>query len=181
MSEHFTNPTTEKADESASPGASQSHPFEDPAASEHNPIGEIRETLNRVQSRSVIAILSLYALSGTTCMAILMGQPVRDWYLFLAMYLLIFVYVIAYLKAHQRKLRTLRFVSLMSAEVLMIFWAFILIDRIPARRVFVDGQVLERPMMEMLWLPVGLLGLVGIGLFVHWAALGRNRFASLEI
>jgi hypothetical protein len=56
---------------------------------------------------------------------------------------------------------------------LLIFWAFILFDRIPERMVFVDGQLLVRATIPLLWVPVVLLSIVAVALVVHWAYVGR--------
>lgn len=138
-----------------------------------NPVGEIGATLRRVHSRYMTSLLVAYCVAAGVGVGTVLLNPVRDWILFLAMFLVILVYIIAYIKAHQRGRRVLRFLGLVTTEGLLAFWAFILVDRIPARKVFTEGRVEERGDMPLLWVSVALLGVVGLGLLLHWLWIGR--------
>jgi hypothetical protein len=147
-----------------------------------NPVKDLRKTLRQIHSRYLLVLLSLFGVAAAVTMAMVILNPVRDWFLFMAMYLVLFAYLILYIKAHQKKHRILRFLSLLTCSLLLTFWIAILIDRIPARWVFVDEAIIQRPDMPALWAAVGLLGVVGVGLWVHWGYVGRfhEKWYSIE-
>lgn len=153
------------------PAAEPDPDAEDQAGLE--PARDIGGTLRRIHSRYLWALLVTYCVAAGIGIGSVLMFAVRDWLLFVGMYLVVFAYMIAYIKAHQRKRRLLRIFGLMTTEVLLGFWIFILVDRIPARKVFVDGQIQVRGEMSWLWGSAVLLILVAIGLVVHWAWVGR--------
>lgn len=145
----------------------------EPPPAHHSPVRDLRETLRQLHSRYLIALLLVYALAATVGMAVVVANPVRDWLFFGAMYLVIAAYMILYIKAHLKKRRVIRFVSLFTTEVLLVFWAWILVDRIAPQKVYVDGRIFVRPELRLLWVPVVLLAIVALGLVLHWAWIGR--------
>jgi hypothetical protein len=140
---------------------------------ELNPVEDLARTLRRVHSRYLWAVLVMFTIASAIGTAAVFMNPVRDWMLFLAMYLVIFAYMITYIKAHQQRRRARRFAALAATEALLTFWCFILTDRIPGRLVFHDGQVQDRAEMPMLWGSVACMTVVGALLIVHWAWIGR--------
>ena len=158
-----------------------------PSAEHHSdpagPAEQVRDlarTLRQVHSRYLIGLLLAYFLAAGVGMLVIIVARVRDWYAFAAMFLIVLAYVALYIRAHQRRRRILRALTLAFVELLLWFWIFVLIDRIPARRVFVDEQVSLRPELPMLWVPVVLLGLVAVGLLGHWLYVGRYLERSWE-
>ncbi len=144
-------------------------------AEELNPVEDLARTLRQVHSRYLTALLVLYCVGVGIGMGTVLLYPVRDWILFLGMYLVILAYMVTYIKAHQRGRKVLRFFGLITTELLLVFWCFILVDRIEPRAVFTDGKVQVREAMTMLWGSVIPLGIVGLMLAVHWAWVGRFK------
>ncbi len=138
----------------------------------------IADTLRRVQSRLMFGILGIYALGAVIGVGTVVLFGIRDWFLFAAMYLVIFAYLAAYLKAHQRSRPFLKGVSLITCVALTGFWCFILIDRIPARRVYDDGQVITRGEMGWLWLSIVMMAIMVLGLLMHAFWLGRKKLGG---
>ena len=75
-------------------------------ADDLNPVADLGDTLRKVQSRYLIGMLVAYGVSTACAMAVVLIYPVRDWLLFLGMFLVILSYVVLYIKAHQKKRKT---------------------------------------------------------------------------
>lgn len=142
-------------------------------SSDLNPVADLTDTLSQINSRYLTVLLLSYLVAmGVGTLTVLIN-PVRDWLLFGGMFLVILAYIILYLKSHQKKRTVLRLLSLVISEILIAFWVFILVDRIPERMVFIEGEIQIRPALTLLWVPVVLLCIVAIGMVVHWAYVGR--------
>lgn len=165
--------------EPAESAAESSEPAETEPAPEEDDQG-IADTLRRVQSRFMAGLLLAYAVAAGVGIGTVVLFGVRDWFLFVAMYLVVLAYLSAYLKAHQRRRPVLKLISLVSTVALTVFWCFILIDRIPARKVFDGGEVVTREAMGTLWISVALLLGVCVGLLVHVLYVGRPGPAVAE-
>lgn len=136
---------------------------------------DVATTLGRVHSRLVWAQLGTFAAAAATgTIAVVLG-PIRDWLLFLAMYLVIAAYLIAYLKAWLGRRRVVAAVSVIFAETLSAFFAYVLADRAPSRRAAFDGVVVDRPDMPLLWVSAALLLLSALLLLTHWVYTGYVR------
>jgi hypothetical protein len=138
-----------------------------------NPVADLGDTLSKLNSRYLTVLLLTYLVATGVGMLTVLINPVRDWLLFGGMFLVILAYIILYIKAHQKKRPILRLLSLAFSVSLLSFWTYILLDRIPERMVFVNGEILVRPPLTLLWVPILLLGLVAIGLVAHWAFISR--------
>jgi hypothetical protein len=143
-----------------------------PPSSAEPPIVNLGQTLRQIHSRYLWTLLILFGLASLITVGVVILQGVRDWYLFVGMILVIFSYLILYIKAHNHGRRILRMLSLVTVIGLLVFWDIILLDRIPARTVFVDGRIMDRAPLTTLWVPIVLLGIVGMGLLVHWLYVG---------
>lgn len=138
------------------------------------------QTIRRVSSRVLVFSLLSYLVATAVGITTVFMHNVRDQYLFIAMYLVLFVYILAYIKAHQLGARVRSIASLTIAELLMGFWVYILIDRIPQRTVFISsgdavssGEIIQREPMTLLWVTVVALTLTALGLLAHWLWNGR--------
>ncbi len=153
----------------------------DPQSLSQPPVANLGQTLRQIHSRYLWTLLILFGLASVITVGVVILQGVRDWYLFVGMILVIFSYLILYIKAHNHGRRILRFLSLVTVTGLLVFWDIILLDRIPARAVFVDGHVIDRAPLTTLWVPIVLLGVVAMGLLVHWLYVGGFLKRSQEL
>ena len=183
----LTSGTVAKSDEQDTPEITESTPADeqpesllDELADDLNPIADLDETLTKVQSRYIIAMLLSFLAATVVGMVSVLTNPVRDWPLFGGMFLVVLSYMVLYIKAHQRRRKILRTISMAMSEALIVFWVAILVDRIPARKVLIDGVVVQREAMPLLWLSVILVGLSGLIMFFHWAYLGRKVEQALD-
>ena len=138
------------------------------------------QTIRRVSSRILVFSLLSYVVAAGVGIVGVFLNPVRDPFFFVAMYIVLFVYILSYIKAHQRGARIRSIVTLTIAEILMMFWVYILVDRIPERIVFISdgnaistGQIIEREPLTILWFSVGALCTAALGLLFHWLWVGR--------
>jgi hypothetical protein len=136
---------------------------------------DVADTLKRVHSRLIWAQLSTFVAAVGIALTTLFAAGERDALLFLGMFLVIATYNFAYLKAWLGARNILTAISLFFTESLMSFFAFILADRAPARRLLRDGVVVVREEVGALWIAAALLGLSGVLLLVHWVYAGRLR------
>ena len=142
----------------------------------------VLDTISRVSSRVLWGSLIAYGLSAVIGISIAFTQGIRDPFFFAAMYIVLFVYILSYIKAHQRQARLRSAITLVVVEALIAFWIFILVDRIPARQVFLSsgdavstGAIVMRDTLFTLWGAVGALCITAVGLLVHWLWIGRLR------
>ena len=140
------------------------------------------DTIGRVSSRILWASLLAYGVAAAIGITVAFITPMRDPYLISAMYLVLFVYILSYIKAHQRLAYVRSIVTLVVAETLLAFWVYILVDRIPERPVFLStgdavarGEIVLRNELTMLWGSVFGLGCAAAGLLIHWTWLGRLK------
>ncbi len=134
----------------------------------------VRETLGRAHSRLIWAVLLAFAGSAATGLFTAFGS-LRDGALFAAMYLVCFSYIFVYLKAWLGQRPVFTVLGLVLAEVTLAFFAWILTDRVPARRIADGDEVVLRPELPVLWVSAGLLALAGLLLLVHWVYAGALR------
>lgn len=115
-----------------------------------------------------VVVIALVVLMGVACLVNVMavreaGAP--DWYMHLAMWVLLGTYLALGLKSFLSGKRFKSVLLLLILVVLSIFWITILIGWVPAARTFdaIRDQVVEREAIYLLWLPVGLLGFSVLG------------------
>jgi hypothetical protein len=103
-----------------------------------------------------------------------------------AMYVVMFSFLILYVKAHLLGRRVTRAIVALMTLGQLAFFAWILFDRVPARTlILVDHGVpraVERPTFMLLALPASLLIVSGGMLLLHWLVLARfrRRAATME-
>ncbi len=135
----------------------------------------LARTFRSIHSRYLTAMLLLLGLAAVGAVSMLLYEHERDWPFFGAMYLVIFAYVMAYIRAHDARRILATFMALLSSVALLSFFAFILFDRIPERTIWLDDALAKRRELELLWGPVALHGVVVFMLLLHWVWVGRFR------
>jgi hypothetical protein len=136
-------------------------------------VRDFRAFVGAIDSPFLLGLLLLLVAAGLSGVLIALRGAVRDWYMHLVMYCVLGLFVLLYIKAHYRAGIVRRLGSAASALVLICGFAYVLYDRISARRVWSGDVVIERAALPELWIPIGLLAATGVGLLLHVAVVGR--------
>lgn len=159
----------------------------DDESQRHDPVQEAREivdfTARKVRSaRDFVrtmhspylgALLIIYLLAAIWGSWTVFATEFRDWYMYSAMFLVSFVFLLLYIKAHYQRRSVIKAVAFVANIALHSYWIWVLYDRIPARRVWYRTDVVLRPEVTGLWGPMILIALVVVGIIAHYAAIGR--------
>jgi len=150
-------------------------------------VGSLPKFLRSIQSGYILAGLGLLAATGVGGVAVTLLYGFSDWFMHLAMYGVLLSFTLLYVRAHQRHYRVMRAIWAVFALALIVFFAWILIDLVPARLDVLSGrprpggftgpEVALRPPAGALWAPIVLLCLTALWLSSHWLVLSRYRAA----
>jgi hypothetical protein len=121
-----------------------------------------------------MGLLGLQVATSLLGSAVVFLGPFRDAYMHVGFYAVVFVNLLLYIKAHYSESGQSRGGWWLSTTGLLLFWLFALSERVPARREWLESQVIDRGEVTLLWLPFGMTVLVLIGLGVHYFWLGRR-------
>jgi hypothetical protein len=123
--------------------------------------------------------LLLMLATGLTGTLVVFTGAFSDWYMHLAMYLVLTTFGLLYIRAHLRRFRILEVFWFVLFAAMLAGFSWILIDLVPARldvlsdRLRPDGlvgpEVGLRPAAPLLWLPVALLWAQLLWLVLHKA------------
>ena len=134
----------------------------------------IARTVRGIRSRALAATVGLYVVTASLGVAATAVEGLHDWFMHVAMYVVILSFVIIYVKSHLMQKAIPRAFYAVTTISLMCFFAWVLQDLVPARLVVVDGQAVERPAAELLRVPAVMLLVAASGLMVHWLVLARH-------
>lgn len=153
-------------------------------------VGRAAAFFRGIHSGYLLAGLGLLGLTALVGVLVVLLSDFSDWYMHLAMYVVLGAFVLLYVRAHQRNFRIMRAIWAVLALALIAFFAWILVDLVPARldvlsqRARPDGlvgpEVALRPRAGALWVPGIMLGLVGLWLASHWLVVARFRQLSIH-
>lgn len=148
-------------------------------------VGSLAVFLRSIQSGYLLAGLGLLAVTGIVGVIVTLLYGFSDWFMHLAMYVVLLSFALLYVRAHQRNYRVMRAIWAVFALALIVFFAWILIDLVPQRLDVLSGrprpggftgpEVALRPHAGGLWAPIVMLGLVALWLASHWLVLSRYR------
>ncbi|MBL8784561.1 MAG: hypothetical protein JNJ59_06655 [Deltaproteobacteria bacterium] len=148
-------------------------------------VGRFAAFLRGIQSGYLIFGLLLLLGAGIAGVLVTLLGGFSDWYMHLAMYVVLMAFVLLYVRAHQRRYRIVGAIWALLGLVLIGYFAWILIDLVPPRLDVLSGRprpegftgpaVVLRPEASLLWLPIAMLIAVGTWLFLHWVYVGRFR------
>ena len=141
---------------------------------------EVAATLKKVQSRVLWVATILFTASAVIGLFVITGAGLRDWYMHVGMYIVIFSFFVIYLKAHLAKQRLMRHFYALLTVAMEVFFAGILHDLVDAREVLEGSVTTIRPAMPLLDIAAGLLLLSAVALTLHWAALRSRGTPELE-
>jgi hypothetical protein len=151
-------------------------------------LGKAGAFLSGIHSRYLWAVI---VFGGATApvgvgMVVTGVEPIGrlpDWYMHLFMYLVIACFTVLYIKADMLRRRFRRFLSLLLTLGLSAYYAWVLWDLVPARKIAVasgDGAeerwtAVMREEMPGLKVPALMLCAFGVLLLLHWLVLTRYR------
>lgn len=148
-------------------------------------VGSLGVFLRSIQSGYLLAGLALLATAGIVGVVVTLLYGFSDWFMHLAMYVVLLSFTLLYVRAHQRNYRIMRAIWAVFALALIVFFAWILIDLVPQRLDVLSGrprpggftgpEVALRPHAGGLWAPIVLLCLTALWLSSHWLVLSRYR------
>ncbi|PKN58379.1 MAG: hypothetical protein CVU56_05800 [Deltaproteobacteria bacterium HGW-Deltaproteobacteria-14] len=157
-----------------------------PMAQVRSDVDHISEFFHSIHSRYVwagIALLVATAVIGTVVAA---TTPMRDWYMHGAMYAVVFLFIMFYLRAHQLRRRFARAVYAVFASALIAFFVWVLVDLVAPRLEVIEGAITgaggeaaigpvlaQRPVAAWLYAPIVMLAAVGVWLLFHWVVVTR--------
>ena len=136
-------------------------------------VREARTVLESIQSPVLKGIVALFVLTGIVGTLIVALNPFQAWYMFLALFIVQFVFLLLYTKAHFDTRRLARGGFLVGNVLLSIFAIVILEDQIAAREVWFGDEVIYREEVGALWAPIVMLGLFVMTLLFHFFGLGK--------
>lgn len=131
--------------------------------------------------RSLVIGLVLGGVAGSGVVEVLevRSSGIPDWYMHLAMWVLLFCWYLlgGWTVAAGRRLSGL--VNIAILEVLTLFWITVLVSRVPAEKIVVGSELVERRALVATQGAVVLLGLGAAAmLVVAVAGVGRGERAS---
>lgn len=148
-------------------------------------VGRLAAFFRGIHSGYLLSGLGLLAVTAVLGVLVVLLADFSDWYMHLAMYVVVGAFVLLYVRAHLRNFRIMRAIWALLALALIAFFAWILVDLVPARLDVLSGrprpgglvgpEVALRPRAGGLWIPFTLLCLVGLWLVSHWLIVARYR------
>jgi len=157
-----------------------------PMAQVRSDVGRISSFFHSIHSRYVWAGIVLMALTAAAGTIVAATTPMRDWYMHTAMYAVLFIFIMFYLRAHQLRRRLARAVYALIAAALTGFFMWVLLDLVDPRLEVVEGQITrgtgevvlgpvvrQRPEAGALVIVVALLAVELAWLLFHWLVVTR--------
>ncbi len=148
-------------------------------------VNRLKTFLRSIQSGYLLAGLGVYVLTAAVAMIVVATRQFSDWYMHLAMLVILGAFVLLYVRAHQLGRRVVRGIYAVLTLALLAFYAWILVDLVPPRldvlsdRLRADGlrgpEVVLRPAADELWVVVVGFVVIVVWLAAHWLVLGRYQ------
>ena len=133
----------------------------------------LARTVGAIRSPALAAVVGFYVVSASVGVAATAVEAIHDWFMHLAMYVVILSFLILYVKSHLLEKRLARALYAFSTAGLMVFFAWVLQDLVAARLVVVEAEAVERLPAQLLQVPAVMLLVAAAGLILHWLVLAR--------
>ena len=159
-----------------------------PMAQVRSDVGRISAFFHSIHSGYVRAGILVWAAAAATGVGVAVSVPLRDWPMHAAMYAVLFVFVMFYLRAHQLRRRVAKALYAVVGLGLILFFAWALLDLEAPRLTVVDGPIagadgrvivgptaVMRAAAPLVVVPVALLGVLGAWLVFHWLVVARHH------
>ncbi len=144
-------------------------------------VDDFRSVVEAIHSPFLKAVMASYVLSALVGMLVFLTHEFRAWYMALAMYAVILVFLLLYVKAHYARRAFSRYFFALLTTALGGFWLWVMMDEIEGKKVWVDADLVFREPVVALWYPIALMGLVLVALLVHLFVLGRGAIPAEEL
>ena len=132
----------------------------------------------RIHGAVVWILLGLVVIAGVLGIAAAIHADLPDWYMHLGMWGVLGIYVLLYLNSFYGRRRLRQWFNLVDFVGVSIYWMHVLKALVPAQTMAVQGEIVERDALPVLWAPIAILVAADILLIVHAAAIGRWRWES---
>lgn len=145
-------------------------------------VARVRSFFGTIRSGYLKVGLALYGATAIAGTVITATHAFDDWPMHLAMYLVILIFLLLYVRAHLRRFRVLKVFWALVGLAMLVFFSWILADLVPARlavRAVPPGSealpsVYTRPRTDLLTLPAILLAIQALWLGLHLIIVGRR-------
>ncbi|MGB0589017.1 MAG: hypothetical protein ACPGU1_04975 [Myxococcota bacterium] len=134
---------------------------------------DVARTVGAIRSPALAAVVGFYLVTASVGVAATAVEGIHDWFMHLAMYVVVLSFLILYVKAHLLRERVARALYAVATAGFMAFFAWVLNDLVPARLVIVDAETMDRPVAQLLQVPSVMLLVAAFGLLLHWLVLAR--------
>ena len=133
----------------------------------------VARTVGAIRSPALAAVVGFYLVTASVGVAATAVEGIHDWFMHLAMYVVVLSFLILYVKSHLMRKRLARASYALLTAGFMTFFAWVLNDLVPARLVVVDAETIEQPVAQLLQVPAVMLLVAALGLLLHWLVLAR--------
>lgn len=121
----------------------------------------------------LIGVVAVAAVLGT---AAVLNAGLPDWYMHMGMWGALVIYVLLYLNSFYGRRVVRKWFNLVVFVAVSLFWMYILAGLVPGQTMAVDGEIVERAALPILWGPVALLVIEDLLLIAHAVIIGRWRW-----
>ncbi len=139
---------------------------------------DIARTVGAIRSPALASLVGFYVVSASVGIATTGVARLHDWFMHIAMYVVMFSFLILYVKSHLMRKRLASSLYALSSIALFLFFAWVLNDLVAERYVVEEGETVLRQAIPLLQVPAVMLLVAAVGLLVHWLVLARNELRS---
>jgi len=139
---------------------------------------KVRGAFGRLRAGFAAGVLAMHAAAtlGVTYVVFSEAFPYPVMYPLMGILLWLFL---AFRFLAQATGRRVRAAALVVFNLLLTaFWVFVLADQVPARRVVVEGRLVERDPLPVLYIPVALYLLAAVAMLVQTVLMRLRQFAG---
>ena len=134
---------------------------------------DIARTVGAIRSPALAAVVGFYVVSASVGIAATAVEGLHDWFMHVAMYVVILSFLVLYVKSHLVRQQLARALYALSTAGLMVFFSWVLQDLVAARLVVVEAESVQRLPAQLLQVPAVMLLVAAVGLVLHWLVLAR--------
>ena len=132
----------------------------------------------RIHGAMVWILIGIIAVAATLGTAAVLDAGLPDWYMHMGMWGALVIYVLLYLNSFYGRRVVRQWFNLAVFVVVSFFWMYVLKGLVPAQTMAVQGEIVERAALPVLWGAVALLVAEDLLLVAHAAVVGRWRWES---